>query len=96
MQRLVTLLATWTVLFMLSLWTPADAAAVQKTQAAKSAVTTTDLSARRYYRRYYGHRYYRPYYGYGPGPYYGYGYGYRPYYRPYYAAPFPFFGFPFF
>ncbi len=46
-----------------------------KTQTADRAVT--DVSARRYYRRYgYGYRphYYRPY---------GYGYGYRPYYQPY-------------
>ena len=44
----------------------------------------TDVSSRRYYRRYrgyYGRRYYRPSYGYGYGnPYYGGGYYGRPYY----------------
>ncbi len=52
---------------------PALTKAVDSTQTADRAVT--DISARRYYRRYgYGYRprYYRPY-GYG------YGYGYRPY-----------------
>lgn len=50
-----------------------------------AASRSTDISARRYYRRYGYHprRYYRPHYR----PYYrpyGYGYGYRPdYYRPY-------------
>ena len=66
----------------------------------KSSVSSVELSARRYYRRY-AYRYYSggPYYrryGYGPGPYYAYGpgpyyYGPRYYYRP--AIPLPFFPF---
>jgi hypothetical protein len=60
---------------------PADAAARKtdgiKTDGIQNGQTiTTDLSARRYYRRYGGrYRYY------GGGPYYGYGYpyGYYPY-----------------
>lgn len=56
---------------------------------------STDISARRYYRRYgyYGPRYYRPYYrpyAYRPYPY----YGYRPYYRPYgYGYPYGGYGY---
>jgi hypothetical protein len=54
-----------------------------------AASKPTDVSARRYYRRYY-----RPYrYGYGPRYYRPYGYGYSPYYygRPY-GYPYGYYG----
>ena len=66
--------------------TPASAASPTATVSTDAASQSTDISARRYYRRYgyrpyYGPRYYRPYYApryYAPAPYYGgYGYGYR-------------------
>ena len=100
MSKLLTLLATVTALFFLSLWTPVNAAPRKLDGIQK--LDQVDLSARRY-RRYY-RRYYRSYYGppayyyggypygYGPSPYYGY---YRPYYRPYYYRPGPFFRFGF-
>ena len=70
--------------------TPASAAPPTATvspgyDAALVASRPTDVSSRRYYRRYrgyYGPRYYRPAYGYG-NPYYG-GGGY--YGRPYYGG----------
>ncbi len=61
--------------------------------AAQRAATATDMSARRYYRRYrYVRPYYRPYpyYGYRPRPYYYRPYYARPYYRPYYN-PYPYY-----
>ena len=67
--------------------TPASAAPPTATvspgyDARLAASQSTDISARRYYRRYgYYRPYYRPYYApryYAPAPYYGgYGYGYR-------------------
>jgi hypothetical protein len=62
--------------------TPASAASPTVTVATDAASQSTDISARRYYRRYgyrpyYAPRYYAPRY-YAPRPYYGgYGYGYR-------------------
>ena len=64
--------------------TPASAASPTATVSTDAASQSTDISARRYYRRYgyrpyyyarpyYAPRYYRPYYA--PRPYYG-GYGY--------------------
>lgn len=58
----------------------AKPAMIQATKNAWSADrAVTDVSARRYYRRYAYRGYYRPRYYRS----YGYGYGYRPYYRPY-------------
>jgi hypothetical protein len=95
MRKLLTLSAAAAALFVVAVTAPADAA-VRKTDGVQNGQTIQmDLSARRYYRRYYRHYryypgpYYRPYgYYYGPGPYY---YGPRYYYRP--VFPFPFFPF---
>ena len=96
MRNLLTLSAAAAALFLVAVTAPANAA-VRKTDGVQNGQTVQmDLSARRYYRRYYrSYRYYpgpyyRPYgYYYGPGPYYY--YGPRYYYRP--VVPFPFFPF---
>ena len=68
----------------------ATAAAPQMKAQTAGSSDATDISARRYYRRYHRYGYYRPYNRYQPYPsYYARPYYYRPY--PYYAqAPFPF------
>jgi hypothetical protein len=85
MTKLLTLSAAAAALFVVAVSAPASAAE-RKADGVRNGdgVSTTDLSARRYYRRY-GHRYYGPRYygGYYPYGYYGnpYPYGYYPYYR---------------
>ena len=84
-----TLIGTVSIAAILALGGPAAVAATNPVPQARpqAAATsdTTDFSARRHHRRYYGYRpYYRPYPQYYARPTY-----YRPY--PYYApAPFPF------
>jgi hypothetical protein len=111
MRRLIAGLALVAGLSLLALAVPAAAAAAAGSaerpaaadQAGHHATAATDLSARRYHRRYHRHRYYRPYryyrphyYRYPRRHYYRPYYGYRPYYQPYYNsypsyfAPFPF------
>ncbi|MGB9118530.1 hypothetical protein [Bradyrhizobium sp.] len=63
-----------------------SAAAAPVQVAAQKPATSTDISARRYYRHYH-HRHY-----------YHYGYRYRPYYyaRPYYYRPYPYYVAPYY
>lgn len=85
MYRILTGVSVAALLGLAALTVPASATTRTHDQSAANANVATDMSARRYHRRYYRHYGYRsyygsPYYAYTPGPYY-YGYGPR-YYRP--------------
>jgi hypothetical protein len=99
MSKLVVAFATATILIAGGGFWRAEAATMTNTKTlAPLTKSYTPVEKVGYWRRHYRRGYYGyggPYYGYGYGyrPFYGYGYGYRPYYGYGYYRPYGYYGY---